>query len=76
MSEMGEGLRSVPEVDKISFSDEEVKVLELWKTMDVFQTCLKQSKGRPRLESQAAIIFFLCSLIWNNSNEMFSLLSD
>ncbi|KAK4300734.1 hypothetical protein Pmani_027087 [Petrolisthes manimaculis] len=43
-----EGLQSVPEVDKISFSQEELKVLELWKKIDVFQTCLKQSKGRPR----------------------------
>lgn len=61
---MGEGLQSVPEVDKISFSDEEVKVLELWKTMDVFQTCLKQSKGRPRLESTPTLfIYFFFTVV-------------
>ncbi|KAG0726115.1 Isoleucine--tRNA ligase, cytoplasmic [Chionoecetes opilio] len=45
---MGECLQSVPEVDQISFSQEEEKVLELWKKLDVFHSCLKQSKDRPR----------------------------
>lgn len=45
---MEERLQSVPEVDQISFSKEEEKVLELWKKLDVFHSCLKQSKDRPR----------------------------
>jgi len=42
------GLESVPEVDKISFSAEEEKILKLWKDLDAFQQCLKQSKDRPK----------------------------
>ncbi|XP_042229797.1 isoleucine--tRNA ligase, cytoplasmic-like isoform X2 [Homarus americanus] len=45
---MSERLVPVPEVDKISFSGEEEKVIELWKKLDVFHSCLKQSKDRPR----------------------------
>nr|XP_053647286.1 isoleucine--tRNA ligase, cytoplasmic-like [Cherax quadricarinatus] len=45
---MSERLEPVPEVDKISFSGEEEKVLELWKKLDVFHSCLKQSKDRSR----------------------------
>ena len=37
----------VPE--KISFPEEEEKVLALWKKIDAFQTSLKQSRNRPRL---------------------------
>lgn len=39
-------VESVPE--QINFPREEVKVLALWKEWDVFRTCLKQSKGKPR----------------------------
>lgn len=38
--------QTVPE--NINFPEEEEKVLKLWKEWDVFQTCLKQSKGKPR----------------------------
>lgn len=44
----GDRLSPVTEVDKISFPGEEEKILELWKKIDVFQTCLKQSKDRPK----------------------------
>ena len=44
----GERLTPVPEVDKISFPGEEEKILKLWKDIDVFYSCLKQSKDRPR----------------------------
>ncbi|XP_067006975.2 isoleucine--tRNA ligase, cytoplasmic isoform X2 [Anabrus simplex] len=39
-------LQAVPET--IDFPKEEEKIIELWKKLDVFQTCLKQSKGKPR----------------------------
>ncbi|XP_065333424.1 isoleucine--tRNA ligase, cytoplasmic [Cloeon dipterum] len=39
-------VQAVPE--KIDFPKEEEIVLELWKKIDAFQTCLKQSKGKPR----------------------------
>ncbi|XP_050714886.1 isoleucine--tRNA ligase, cytoplasmic-like [Eriocheir sinensis] len=45
---MEEQLQPVPEVDQKSFNTEEHKILELWKKLDVFHTCLKQSKDRPR----------------------------
>ena len=32
----------------INFPGEEEEVAKLWKELDAFQTCLKQSKGRPR----------------------------
>ncbi|KAG8436243.1 hypothetical protein GDO86_007368 [Hymenochirus boettgeri] len=38
--------QQVPET--ISFPAEEEKILELWKSLDCFQECLKQSKNRPR----------------------------
>lgn len=41
-------LEPVPEVDKISFPGEEEKVYELWKKLDAFRTCLKQSKDKPK----------------------------
>ncbi|XP_015515229.2 isoleucine--tRNA ligase, cytoplasmic [Neodiprion lecontei] len=34
--------------DTINFPKEEEVILELWKKLDVFNTCLKQSKGKPR----------------------------
>ncbi|XP_066590037.1 isoleucine--tRNA ligase, cytoplasmic [Prorops nasuta] len=36
----------IPET--INFSKEEEKILILWKELDVFQTCLKHSKGKPK----------------------------
>jgi isoleucyl-tRNA synthetase len=33
--------------DKVSFSDEEEKILDYWKKIDAFQTSLKLSEGRP-----------------------------
>ena len=34
--------------ENIDFVKEEEKILELWKNIDAFQNCLKQSKGKPR----------------------------
>lgn len=34
--------------ESINFPDEEEAILELWKKLDVFKNCLKQSKGKPR----------------------------
>ena len=39
-------VQPVPET--IDFSREEEKIIHLWKELDVFKTCLKQSKGKPR----------------------------
>ncbi|XP_063282541.1 isoleucine--tRNA ligase, cytoplasmic [Pelobates fuscus] len=38
--------QQVPET--INFPSEEEKILELWKSLDCFQECIKQSKNRPR----------------------------
>ncbi|KAM4722099.1 isoleucine--tRNA ligase, cytoplasmic [Rhinophrynus dorsalis] len=38
--------QQVPET--INFPTEEERILELWKSLDCFQECLKQSKNRPR----------------------------
>ena len=32
----------------INFPREEEEVLELWKKLDAFKTCLKQSQGKPK----------------------------
>ncbi|XP_043220915.1 isoleucine--tRNA ligase, cytoplasmic-like [Amphibalanus amphitrite] len=37
-----------PVPEQISFPAEEEKMLALWKEIDAFQTCLRQSRGRPR----------------------------
>lgn len=34
--------------ESINFPNEEEVILELWKKLDVFKNCLKQSKGKPR----------------------------
>ncbi|NXI48488.1 SYIC protein, partial [Galbula dea] len=39
-------VQQVPE--NISFPNEEEKILELWKNLNCFQECLKQSKNKPR----------------------------
>ncbi|XP_046393549.1 isoleucine--tRNA ligase, cytoplasmic isoform X2 [Ischnura elegans] len=39
-------MQKVPE--SINFPEEEEKILTFWKEIDVFHSCLKQSKGRPR----------------------------
>ncbi|XP_017778739.1 PREDICTED: isoleucine--tRNA ligase, cytoplasmic isoform X4 [Nicrophorus vespilloides] len=39
-------IQRVPET--IDFPKEEERILTLWKQLDVFHTCLKQSKGKPR----------------------------
>ncbi|XP_013800744.2 isoleucine--tRNA ligase, cytoplasmic isoform X4 [Apteryx mantelli] len=39
-------VHQVPE--NITFPDEEEKILKLWKNLNCFQECLKQSKNRPR----------------------------
>lgn len=37
-----------PAVEYLNFPKEEEKILEFWKEINVFQECLKQSKGKPR----------------------------
>ncbi|XP_054693934.1 isoleucine--tRNA ligase, cytoplasmic isoform X2 [Grus americana] len=39
-------VQQVPE--NVTFPNEEEKILELWKNLNCFQECLKQSKNRPR----------------------------
>lgn len=39
-------LERIPE--SINFPNEEEKVLQYWKDEQVFENCLKQSKGKPR----------------------------
>ncbi|PSN31656.1 Isoleucine--tRNA ligase [Blattella germanica] len=39
-------IQQVPET--IDFPKEEENIIQLWKKLDVFKTCLKQSKGKPR----------------------------
>ncbi|CAK8675951.1 unnamed protein product [Clavelina lepadiformis] len=34
--------------ERFNFPEEEEKILELWNKLDAFQTCLKQSKSKPR----------------------------
>lgn len=42
-------IQEIPRVpETIDFSAEEEKILTLWEKLDVFYTCLKQSKGKPR----------------------------
>lgn len=36
----------VPET--FNFPEEEEKIIEYWKKIDAFQSCIKQSKGKPR----------------------------
>lgn len=41
--------QQIPRVpETINFSNAEEITLNLWKEIDAFQTCLKQSKGKPR----------------------------
>lgn len=41
--------QQIPRVpETIDFSAEEEKIIKFWKEKDVFRTCLKQSKGKPR----------------------------
>ncbi|ELT94742.1 hypothetical protein CAPTEDRAFT_226043 [Capitella teleta] len=37
-----------PVPESINFPNEEEKIMQLWKDLDAFQTCLKQSKSRPK----------------------------
>ncbi|KAK5639168.1 hypothetical protein RI129_011660 [Pyrocoelia pectoralis] len=46
MSNSTQEIQRVPE--SIDFPAEEEKILKLWKSLDVFHTSLKQSKGKPR----------------------------
>lgn len=42
-------VQEVPRVpETINFSAEEEKVLKYWNDIKAFETCLKQSKGKPR----------------------------
>ncbi|EFA11240.1 isoleucine--tRNA ligase, cytoplasmic [Tribolium castaneum] len=42
-------IQEIPRVpETINFPSEEEKILKYWTEIDVFQTCLKQSKGKPR----------------------------
>ena len=47
--ERREGAKMVtPVPDHMDFPAEEKNILELWKGIDAFQTCLKQSKDKPK----------------------------
>lgn len=47
MSEIS--IQTIPRIPEIiNFSQEEEKVLELWRKVDAFKNTLKQSKGKPR----------------------------
>lgn len=46
MATQAGNFRGIPE--KISFPDEEEKILELWKELDAFQTSLKQNAGNKK----------------------------
>ncbi|XP_018019508.1 isoleucine--tRNA ligase, cytoplasmic [Hyalella azteca] len=48
MAKQEDRLAPIPDVDQISFPGEEEKVLKLWKEIDVFHNCLKQSKDKPK----------------------------
>lgn len=37
-----------PVPENINFPKEEEHIIELWKKLDAFESCLKQSKGKPR----------------------------
>lgn len=39
-------VKSVAET--IDFPKEEERILKLWKDLDIFHECLRQSKGKPR----------------------------
>lgn len=39
---------TTPVPDVIDFPKEEEKIIELWKSIDAFQTSYKQSKNRPK----------------------------
>lgn len=42
-------IQQIPRVpETIDFAKEEENVIKVWKEIDAFQTCLKQSKGKPR----------------------------
>lgn len=45
----GEAEQVIPRVpESINFAEEEEKIIKYWNQIDAFQTCLKQSKGKPR----------------------------
>ncbi|KAK4872143.1 hypothetical protein RN001_016267 [Aquatica leii] len=46
MSNCVQEIERIPET--IDFPAEEEKIIKLWEKLDVFYTCLKQSKGKPR----------------------------
>lgn len=41
--------------DKISFPDEELRILELWKRLDAFKRSLELTKGMPEVRCAAAV---------------------
>lgn len=51
----------VPE--NISFPDEELKTLRYWKENRVFETCLDQSKDKPRCVRDATLIAHFSSCV-------------
>lgn len=49
MSKKDSPVQHVPRVpETIQFPKEEDKIITLWKNIDVFRSCLKQSKGKPK----------------------------
>lgn len=46
------------------FPKEEEKILELWDKLEAFQSCLRQSKDRPRFELLYLFPFYGCEFAW------------
>lgn len=44
------------ESEQFNFPSEEEKVLNFWKQIDAFQSCLRQSKDKPRSVSHATVV--------------------
>lgn len=44
-------VQQIPRVpETIDFAKEEEKIVAHWRKIDAFQSCLKQSKGKPRCD--------------------------
>lgn len=53
------------------FPKEEEKILELWRKLDAFKSCLKQSEGKPRLVIHSKIMIKYAFLTRSTRNETF-----
>lgn len=60
-SDTVKSLMSAGGADYHDFPKEEEKILELWERLDAFQSCLRQSKDKPRfaLNTKVVVVIFL-----------------